>query len=152
MNDSRVNKVLKFEGAGWSDADTSKATDMTNCRVRTTFINDKGEEIYLEMGCYDNRVEKSWCPPSYRGMRMPWRINFIFFTHDIGSVSPRFVHTFKQTQEFTKENVLRFVNRECDASFEAIEVINWEGDRANAEWDGFSHTGKSKDDFHLKNK
>lgn len=35
MNDSRLNKTIKFEGAGWSEADTSKATDMTNCRVRT---------------------------------------------------------------------------------------------------------------------
>ena len=37
MNDSRVSKLIKFEGAGWASADTSKATDMKNCRVRTTF-------------------------------------------------------------------------------------------------------------------
>ena len=48
MNDSRVNKLIKFEGAGWEEADTSKATDMKNCRVRTTFINDHGQKIYLE--------------------------------------------------------------------------------------------------------
>ena len=45
-------KTLIFEGAGWSEADTSKGTDVTNCRIRTRIRNNEGRVIYLEMGCY----------------------------------------------------------------------------------------------------
>lgn len=148
MNDSRVNKTIKFEGAGWAGADTSKATDMKNCRVRTTFINDRGQKIYLEIGCVDNRKRTSKAR-DYQHMDMPWHISHIFYTKDKSeSRSTDFDHAWKQTKEFTKENVLKFLNRECNASFENIETINWSGDRDNAEWDGFSHTGKKEDDFH----
>ena len=52
------------------------------------------------------------------------------------------------TQEYTKENLLSFVNKVCSASFEKIEVHNWAGERSSSCWDGFSHTGKTRDDFH----
>jgi len=41
--------TLIFEGAGWKDADVSKATDVGNCRIRTTLRNCDGRVIYLEM-------------------------------------------------------------------------------------------------------
>lgn len=148
MNDSRVNKTIKFEGAGWAEADTSKATDMQNCRVRTTFINDKGQKIYLEMGCVDNRKNLSMYP-MYKNMSIPWHINFLFYTKDKSRhCSEDFSTCYKKTQEFTKENVLKLLNRNCNASFDNIETINWSDDRDNAEWDGFSHTGLKVDDFH----
>lgn len=43
-------KTLYFEGAGWSDAESSKAT-VGNCRIRTAFHTMNGEQIYLEMSC-----------------------------------------------------------------------------------------------------
>jgi len=148
MNDSRVSKTIKFEGAGWSDADTSKATDMLNCRVRTTFINDQGKKIYLELGCYDNRKNTSqtiW----HKGFSMPWHINFLFFTEDKNkSCSPEFSETFRVVREFDKKNVLRFLNDVCNASFDNIETVNWIGNRDTVEYNGFSHTGKVEDDFH----
>ena len=42
-------KTLVFEGAGWAGADTSKRTDVTNCRIRTRIKNREGRIIYLEM-------------------------------------------------------------------------------------------------------
>ena len=148
MNDSRVNKVINFEGAGWSDADTSKATDMKNCRVRTTFINDEGKKIYLEIGCYDNRKNTSqtiW----HKGFSMPWHIDFLFFTKDKDkSCSPEFSDTFRTVREFDKKNMLWFLKNVCNASFNEIETINWIGDRDTTEYNGFSHTGKIEDDFH----
>lgn len=148
MNDSRVNKVIKFEGAGWSKADTSQATDMANCRVRTTFINDKGQKIYFELSCYDNRSGRS-ASKWHRGFSMPWHINFLFFTAEHKqSRSNHFRQASEQVQEFTKASVLRFLQQECSASFEQLETINWEGERDDQAWDGFSHTGLAADDFH----
>ena len=45
-------KTLIFEGAGWAGADISKATDVTNCRIRTCLRNNSGRVIYLEILCY----------------------------------------------------------------------------------------------------
>lgn len=151
MNDSRVNKILKFEGAGWAGADTSKATDLENCRIRTTFINDFGEKIYFELGVYDNRKftsQTKW----HKGFSMPWHINFLFYTRDKGrSCSPEFQHEYYQVREFTKENVLKFINHNCRSSFEKVETVNWHSNERLATdqyWNGFSHTGKTEDDFH----
>lgn len=38
-----MSKTLYFEGAGWSGADSSKAT-IGNCRIRTAFHLDPREE------------------------------------------------------------------------------------------------------------
>ena len=43
-------KTLYFEGAGWSGAESSKAT-IGNCRIRTAFYLDDGRAVYLEMVC-----------------------------------------------------------------------------------------------------
>ena len=41
-------KTLYFEGAGIFEADSSKDT-IGNCRIRTAFTNNEGQQIYLEM-------------------------------------------------------------------------------------------------------
>lgn len=151
MNDSRLSKLIKFEGAGWAGADTSKATDMGNCRVRTTFVNDHGKKIYLEMGYFDNRERKSKSRWHY-GYDMPWRIDFLFYCDRDRSVgcSEEFKDDYRMVREFNKKNVLEFINRVCEASFEEIETVNWEKERSGDYWDGFSHTGKEEDDFHKR--
>lgn len=45
----RSMKILYFEGAGWSDAEISKAT-IGNCRIRTAFHLNDGRAVYLEIG------------------------------------------------------------------------------------------------------
>lgn len=50
-------KTLYFEGAGWSQADISRAT-IGNCRVRTAFHTTDGRRIYLEISGTD-RSKKS---------------------------------------------------------------------------------------------
>jgi len=148
MNDSRINKTIKFEGAGWEGADISKATDMQNCRVRTTFINNEGKQIYLEIGCVDNRKKLSMYS-RYKNMDIPWHISFLFYTNDKSrSCSDDFRYLYNETQEFNKANVLHLLNKHCNASFENVQTINWSGDRDNAEWNGFSSSGLMKDDFH----
>ncbi len=47
-------KTLYFEGAGWFGADSSKATNMDNCRVRTAFHLDDGRAVYLELSYFVN--------------------------------------------------------------------------------------------------
>lgn len=148
MNDSRLNKLIKFEGAGWAGADTSKDTDMLNCRVRTTFINDKGHEIYLEVGYYDNTGRTSQTKWHY-GFLRPWHISFLFYTKNKRtSCSTEFARSFEIVKEFNKESFLWLLNNVCGASFEEIETVNWEHERSGNYWDGFSSTGKPEGDFH----
>ena len=151
MNDSRVSKLIKFEGAGWAGADSSKATDMLNCRVRTTFINDFGKKIYLEMSYFDNRSgrsESKW----HKGFEMPWHIWHLFYTDDKDKCrSADFGKPHEIVMDFNKKNVLWFLNHTCNASFTELETINWEnGQRQDEYWDGFAHTGNAADDFHLE--
>ena len=47
-----VSKVLCFEGAGWSGADSSKAT-VGNCRIRTAFHTEDEKMVYCELSCYE---------------------------------------------------------------------------------------------------
>lgn len=51
-------KTLYFEGAGWSDTDSS--TNVGNCRIRTAFTNDDGRQIYLEMSSGKERARNLW--------------------------------------------------------------------------------------------
>lgn len=54
--DKNLGKILFFEGAGWCDADISKAT-VGNCRIRTAFHLDDGQAVYLELNGMERKNE-----------------------------------------------------------------------------------------------
>ncbi len=104
-----MEKTLYFEGAGWADCDTSKATDMGNCRVRTAFTDDKGRKIYLEMS--SNEVTKNSSPLVKNLKYACWVTDCFYITGDRDDCSNNRIHNRNEkTFEYNRENVLQFVN------------------------------------------
>ncbi len=128
-------KVLKFEGAGWSKAESN---GVGNCRIRTTFINDRGVTIYLELTGHASHAHSV---TSMKRFDFPWHISHLHKVdtttgkRDESEFAPTFGDTWKITKEYTQKNILELVNRNLDSSFDSMEVIN-EG------WNGFDVNGK----------
>lgn len=129
-------KTLYFEGAGWEDAESSKAT-IGNCRIRTAFHRADGQPIYLELSC--SSVGKT--NPVYVG-----HANHCFcITNDVPnddenqhSLIKQFLHidsvavrgSHRPRSEissvnfpYTKEGVLKVVTG-LGGDFDNIEVVN----------------------------
>lgn len=110
-------KVLYFEGAGWEDADTSKAT-IGNCRVRTAFVNNEGRKIYLELlACALRKGETN-----HRAF-----IDFCFYI-DTDSKSPCNecqIETMRDKRDFlyNKEDITKVINENLNCNFDTIEVL-----------------------------
>ena len=104
-------KTLIFEGAGWDDADSSKNTDLKNCRIRTKFVNDKGENIYLEMmNCYRGNIVVDFC--YYSDM-------------DINAKGARIDSKhYHPTYAYCKAEALKWINKHCNTSFTDIHTDN----------------------------
>ena len=115
-------KTLYFEGAGWSDADISKAT-IGNCRIRTAFHLDDGKAVYLEINGSERTRYSS--PKVYQ-----WRYTgFVNTCHYITDDVPNddcnkhsIIHRNYRTFAYTEAEILRFVNS-LGASFDAIKVL-----------------------------
>ena len=111
-------KVLVFEGAGWSDADSSRAT-IGNCRIRTAFHLDDGRAVYLELVC--GQRGKHACSYVYQ-----WEYTgFISHAHYITDEQPN-GHQVPRSAlpasiEYSLPAILRLVNS-LGASFDAVEV------------------------------
>lgn len=131
-----MSKTLYFEGAGWSGADSSKAT-IGNCRIRTAFHldpekkhlrcscgepHDGAAAVYLEIICgtigKENR--KLGLEPTYYG----W-IDYLHYVtnDDRNDDCNRHILPFERRAriDYTLESILKFVN-DLGASFDAIAV------------------------------
>lgn len=117
-------KTLKFEGAGWSKADSN---GVGNCRIRATFLDKKGNAIYLELGFHK---VGSHSINFYKGrFENPWHITHVFYLKDKDNHrSKEFSHleiNWKEScREYTKENILWLVNNCLGCDYDTIEVIN----------------------------
>ena len=121
-------KTLYFEGAGWSEADISKAT-IGNCRIRTAFHLDDGRTVYLEITGSERTKHSSNCRWQYTG--------FVDYCHYITDETPnddcnkhRVVLRGEKRKkwyevrafEYTESEILKFVNK-LGASFTAVKVV-----------------------------
>ena len=121
-------KTLIFEGAGWAGADTSKGTDVTNCRIRTRIRNNNGRLVYLEMGCCHFDKKTKYIPKYAEGLEYATHIDSVHFvdakwdkrTCHSSSLS----HLTEVHFEYNKENIIKYVNDNLNCSFDKIEVIN----------------------------
>jgi hypothetical protein len=120
-------KTLIFEGAGWKGADTSKATDVTNCRIRTRLRNNGGRVIYLEMGCCHFENPK-FTPEYAKGLNYATHIDHLFYCDskwDNNRNYSRDLQPLANTYfEYNKENILKFVNEKLNCSFDDMIVYN----------------------------
>jgi len=120
-------KTLIFEGAGWAGADTSKATDVTNCRIRTRLRNNSGRVIYLEMGCchFDNPKH---APAYAKNLNYATHIDHLFYCDSKWDDRRNFSRELQPLTnihfEYNKENILKFVNEKLNCSFDDMIVYN----------------------------
>jgi hypothetical protein len=115
-------KTLYFEGAGWSDADISKATDMQNCRVRTAFTNNEGKKIYLEISAME--VTKSSSPLVKHLKYAAWVTDCFYITGSNNDGNKNSIFTRNEIRfEYNKENVLRFVNWTLGCNFNDVVTL-----------------------------
>lgn len=128
-----MKKILYFEGAG-----CVPCNDVENCRIRTAFTNKEGKKIYIEFlsGYKHTKVEYG---KNGRKLKNPKWIS------EDGYLSCDFCHYITDDPEiddcnksklscernleiekvkYTKENILTFVNKHCNADFDEIVVLD----------------------------
>ena len=106
--------TLYFESAGMTG---TQKNDVPNCRLRTRVKNDNGEVIYLEIGSgYENR---------FKGIKYALCVDHLFFQKDERTnYSEALAHlsrTCDNPIEYTKKNILKFVNEKLGCSFDSME-------------------------------
>ena len=111
-----MKKTLLFEGAG-----CVPRGDLENCRIRTAFTNDEGMQIYLEIiGCETTKTSA----PKFQQFR---NYGFIDHAFTITEGEPNY-HEFQFVRnysfEYTRANILDFVNSKLGCSFDEIAIDN----------------------------
>lgn len=126
-----MKKTLYFEGAG-----CVPCNDVENCRIRTAFTNKNGKKIYIELlSGYKNIFVKY--DKNGRKLKHPKMISedgclycdFCFYiTEDpeIDDCNKSRLECERKhvTAKYTKENILAFVNENCNADFDEIVVLD----------------------------
>ena len=141
-----MKKILCFEGAG-----CVPCNDVENCRIRTAFTNKEGRKIYIEFlsGYKHTLVEYG---KSGRKLKNPKMVSedgylycdFCFYITDDPEIDDCNYSRLDcernqgiEKVKYTKENILNFVNKYCNADFDEIVILD---DLA-----GFRvHTGEGK--------
>lgn len=116
-------KTLYFEGAGWSEADISKAT-IGNCRIRTAFHLDDGRAVYLEIVGSERTKYSS---PQVHKWQYTGFVDACFYITDEKPNDDQNKYSIRLTDrkrifEYTEAAILKFVNS-LGASFEAVKVV-----------------------------
>lgn len=138
-----MKKTLYFEGAG-----CVPCNDVENCRIRTAFTNRDGKKIYIEFisGYKHTKIEYG---KSGRKLKHPKTISedgylscdFCYYITEDPKIDDcnysRLDCERNQKMEkvkYTKENILAFVNENCNADFEEIVILdNLAGFRVHAD-------------------
>ncbi|MBZ9622876.1 hypothetical protein G9F71_008420 [Clostridium sp. FP2] len=122
-------KVLYFEGAG---CENTWRGEISNCRIRTAFTNNEGKKIYLEicgMGKTQDDLKKYH---RYGGYEVGEAIGFIDSCHYITNDNKiddcnksRLECERNKNISYSYNGILKFVNENCNCSFDNIEVLGW---------------------------
>lgn len=116
-------KVLYFEGAGWSNAEISKAT-IGNCRIRTAFHLNDGRAVYLEIiGSERTRYSS----PEIHKWPYTGFVDSCFYITDEKPNDDENKHRIRLTDrqrifEYTETSILKLLKK-LGASFDAIKVV-----------------------------
>lgn len=116
-----MNKTLIFEGAGWEGTQPQ----VGNCRIRTRINNNDGRIIYLEMGGTEIGKHSGILQGQYKNMGYVDFVHYEDIEEDRKSNHSQELRKFEHNRfEYTKENILRFVNENLNCSYTDIQVIN----------------------------
>lgn len=111
-------KVLYFEGAGCSGTERN---DVINCRIRTAFTNNNGEEIYLELSSapiYNKKeVERHWL-----------HVDHLFYIiNGIGDENINGIRSdwqdLRENYNYTIGDITKWINKHLNCNFDSIEVL-----------------------------
>lgn len=121
-----MKKVLYFEGAG-----CVPAGEVANCRIRTAFTNDDGKKIYIELLSYTvtNIDHKKWKRYSeYEVGTVLGVCDYCHYITDDPSVDDcnmsRLLCDRNGKLIYTYEGIKDFINKNCNASFDEIAVLD----------------------------
>lgn len=108
-------KVLWFEGAGCVERG-----DVENCRIRTAYRNDEGNEIYLEL----SSVEVTKNSPFH--LKEFVNAGFVDHCYTIKGYDEEIDNIIKRyfAFEYSKKRILRLVNEHTNCSFDEIRVAD----------------------------
>lgn len=111
-------KTLFFEGAGCVERG-----DVENCRIRTAFHNDKGQSFYLELSGVHYAAGKA--PAAYATYTNAGFVNHCYEMPENGFDNKNVGRDIEhRCFEYSKDEILKFVNRECGCSFDRIIITD----------------------------
>lgn len=124
-----MTKVLYFEGAGMDfySKEQTKHSDIGNFRIRTSFLNNFGQQIYLEIMngyVYDKKGKNI--------ERFSMHIDFCFEVPEDKEEEIQYHKIYNrnkdhlQTREYdyTKHDITKWINDNLNCSFDTIQVLD----------------------------
>lgn len=128
-----MTKTLYFEGAG-----CVPCNDVENCRIRTAFSNKEGKKIYIEFLSgykhtkivYGKNGRKLKTPKwvSEDGYLSCDSCHYITDDPEIDDCNKSRLSCERNSEmekvKYTKENILAFINKYCNADFDEIVVLD----------------------------
>ncbi|MBD5534534.1 MAG: hypothetical protein HDQ99_02520 [Lachnospiraceae bacterium] len=128
-----MKKILYFEGAG-----CVPCNDVENCRIRTAFTNKEGKKIYIELlsGYKHIKIEYGKNGKKLEKPKMVSEDGFLYCDYcyyitedpeidDCNKSRLSCEHNPEMEKvKYTKENILAFVNENCNADFDEIVVLD----------------------------
>lgn len=128
-----MKKTLYFEGAG-----CVPCNNVENCRIRTAFTNKEGKKIYIELLSGYNYTKIEYGKNGRKLKNPKWisedgylSCDFCFYITDdpeIDDCNKSRLDCERNTEmervKYTKENILAFVNKYCNADFDEIVVLD----------------------------
>ena len=131
IQDAKENegkKVLYFEGAGSDFVQNEvNGSDVLNYRIRTSFLNNDGEQIYIELGNAYQRDIKGKATE-----KMGTWVDFCFKVPSDKNEEIRYSEIYNRSKEhlelnemdYTKENLTQWINERLNCSFDTIHVLD----------------------------
>lgn len=128
-----MKKTLYFEGAG-----CVPCNDVENCRIRTAFTNKDGKKIYIEFlsGYKHTKIEYGKNGRKLKHPKMISEDGYLYcdFCHyitedaEIDDCNQSRLSCERNAEmekvKYTKENILTFVNENCNADFEEVVILD----------------------------
>lgn len=122
-------KRLFFEGAG-----CVPRGDVENCRIRTAFINDDGDTVYLELSGFETNKYTQKMFSQFENVAF---VDHCYIHSDGDSI--RRYDLGKVKFEYCKEEILNFVNGYLHCSFEKIIITDeFDGYRVHKDRGGYN--------------
>ena len=116
-------KTLYFEGAG---ASYTKYNDVENCRIRTAFTNKDGQKVYIEL-LSGHKYTKEKPVREFHYLYCD-HCHYITDDPEIDDCNNSRLgcerNTYLAQIEWTKANILKFVNENCNADFEKVVILD----------------------------